>query len=1512
MAIKDCFDKFGDKNLTDKYQKLVEGGEHPLVAARRVIIEENNALTERANNIRKAIGIAPKKAKEQKQIDQALFPPTPQKEGVIELTEEQKTKHNNQAQRLGWENAPQAINSINKRLGTNYKSWEAIPKYVKEFVSSFRNAVEKQKTDFNVALKAAYKYLDMAVKDGNITREQADELANMAAQKETPKTEKKGTLAEGVAATTQVNQAKLKEKKVTALQNMKDMFTQFFRGERKGAKEKAKLIENLNRSFAEYIKEQGFDDQRIKKILKYIGTIKSVKQFNNAIIELDKMIENREYLDNVNEAVKLKKDLAKRLKSNTRTFGNYAQRAKEFSTINPKKILDNEQLLNYIQIAKQLLEPKVPNVSVLDNVQSIFDTVYQNEDVASLEDNTLDTELKGETIKTKIADAFDKINDLKIESSNSLREFRRLFNYIQNKNAELSLIVDESGDAEALLDIQKNEEKLNEILKKAQADLGTFENEMFDNIEQQKSEYPLSDAISDYPAFKKLLTYFYMIPPTELSVVDKELYSQILNGLEAGFINDQLYTLVRKHKTNIAANEVVNDVNEAVDGRESDLSLGQKILTYVAGKKRESFEKNAIQDITDYLLSKFASDVDRILGLKDTFWNKIWQPISRSFSQWQADMDNRLVELNKALAGFNEVNLRSIGIIMKQMDYHENMNDTIMEKLRQDAVNTFEQQNGYPPSSDDLIEIEKKLSNYYLTMTEAIPVRLSGFDNLDLDKKAYEKIKGAINPDGTIDMDKLKSIDKKLHDAIGKLRTILDSLEQISEYNAITDGKEWKKRNSYFPSFTKRQILGQAEENFERLLRNGDITRFVSYTSGSNFSRVDDVFYINLNAKQQIESAIREATKQYHMKEPVNVGLGALRKSLGEKTIGFNNERRAVVQSLYEQTRKRISAQFVSQYFSGILEKAAGNLKLSWLASVGRPVVELTSATIKAMIVTKDITLPYNMARLIMQRAIPSQWSEMSNAISGKDGVHLGLMNEYTSAAEKVSKQALELQSASLQSTGLAKLAKRWISIAEAIISPAVFYKQFSTMFNKETGTEFNAKKYNTDESYRIYVGTIMERIAPKLEKTLEDAVVPQSKINSPVYSMYLALPFGKKIKIQKGTTWGSVYNMINPFTSVIAKERQLFQKGVYELFNGDEINGVAKISAVWANAYIYSVMAQLSVAASSKALGLVFEMIGQSVGEEDDDEFQRFADVLETYSDDKFADLFDLETQMYQLTGSFVAGAVGEFSYLLRPALAFAIGQYILRSDELKVDPVQKRRLINAVNNSGVTYIGGSQNYQSFVDYMKPMMGIYIAFPELAQQIARSYDLSEGKKDFLEKDKAAYVALSSLITMSQMLSPLPFSPDLQRGLTQYSKSLNINFKDKVIEDFSLLRATYMSSAIIEANRDYNRNFKKYNEIPNDILTTLSYYKKIQKLDSRFDKMNETGILNVGYPARGNQTKKQFNERYARLHKNAYNASANAYMFMIAKKENILRLLEMSDVKKEQIFEELSNKLYIE
>lgn len=57
---------------------------------------------------------------------------------TVQLSDEQKESDNKEAKSMGWTSAPHAINSVNQRFGSKYKSWSEIPSDVKSEVSQLR------------------------------------------------------------------------------------------------------------------------------------------------------------------------------------------------------------------------------------------------------------------------------------------------------------------------------------------------------------------------------------------------------------------------------------------------------------------------------------------------------------------------------------------------------------------------------------------------------------------------------------------------------------------------------------------------------------------------------------------------------------------------------------------------------------------------------------------------------------------------------------------------------------------------------------------------------------------------------------------------------------------------------------------------------------------------------------------------------------------------------------------------------------------------------------------------------------------------------------------------------------------------------------------------------------------------------------------------------------------------------------------------------------------------------
>ncbi len=1422
MGLIKCFEKavgFSEDEIESYVEKSKEYQAQGLTekqADRKVLEEIRNEIDNDINTFRKALKLKPIKRAEkditqkEKEIRDKYVSYQPSKDKADKsdtkpITEAQKAKDNESAKSKGWDNAPQAINSINKRTGSEYKTYAEIPEYIKNFVSGVRTLVEKEKVDVKDAINSSYKYLTQAVKEGLITKEQADVLANDVASRSTPKRDAKGTLAEAVGETTQTDQANMSGEKVTMTKlealkkQMRDKVAGLKEGLAKGRKdlsEYKKRVDSLNQQLRQYIKESGFTDAKIGKVLSLIGKVNTITNFNNAMLMLDKLIEKKELVDLLFDAKDLRGKIKRRLKSQKSNFGTKYKEASDFFSINPSKLLTKELLDKYIGIAKALNAPNVPDITKLSEMKELANYIQEQQDKKdSSEPKELDKEGEEKTLVQKITNNIKEINELEINSVDDIKRFRKSYRQLEKYIEELS-----KDDFDKGLEYLGTLEKLKEKFAK---DAEGFTDELIANVETLKDELTLEDALLMYPEFEKDLRQLYTkVNPFELDVTELEALQSILEGLNSGIVNDRLYSLVNSFNTKQLSEEIKENIVEAIDIGEFGDKLGTQIKNFVLGKEFGNFKGKDIKVVVNAALKKYASQIDEFFGTGELFWNKIWNPIDRAYSQWTATTNNMRAEFEKGVKSLNKKERAIVAILMKQKDYIGNLTEARRNKLRSDAITYFEQTNQRQPSEEELAGIEVGINNWFYTMTKLIPTKSSDFDMTE-PNKAYESVvkEGLINEDGSVNEGKYKKY-------IDHTRKTLNELTGISKYNTISNGKLWEELVDYFPSYTKPSISGVEEADLFKSLKDGDVYKFVSYASGSSNRRVDDSFMIDLDVVKQVNSAIKDITSEYFMKAPVNTALSAMKRAMTDPRISSQTNRRKTLRALYDSTEGRISSQFVSVYVNSLLLKSSAAIKLSQLADFFRPVKELVSSIPKAMIATGNIKLPYRIAQMAIQKS-----SAISESISGNKE-HEGLMNKYSSAVQKISNAALELVDAN--NTMLSRYAKRMISLSEALVSPAVYYEEFTKEFKKQTGENFNSEKYNNDANYREYVDTYMDKIAPVLEKTMEDAVVVQSPINAPVVNS-----FG----LNKNSAGAKMLSIVNPYVSVIAKERQMLFGGIKDLTNGEYKKGTAKIAAVYANSLIYSLIAQVTANASVYGLtSLISSLLG-----DDDDEYEVMLQQLRDSSVDNLEDMLNAENFAYQSVGSFFAAAFGEYSWFLRPMLSYVISESI-KGDSFNNNLIAKQQLKNIVNKTQLAYV---PNYDagltSWVSSMTGVLGTMYSTLEDINTLKNNEN--DEKKKLLKADENIFLAGKSAIAVGQAVTAMPFSQDVLRVFGKMKQAGSVDYLKNVILKVGIEEAAAKVSGDIKSAEKYNKRAKDF--------AISNFVKK------RYPKMSEEKIIRI-------------------------------------------------------------------
>lgn len=288
----------------------------------------------------------------------------------VELTDEEKVRDNKVAESEGWDNAPQALKSVKSWTGNEYARFTDIPEHERKFVSGVRKLID-QHTDPADAIKASYKYLEQAVKSGEITKEYADELASKVSESFTKKKAARGKLAEAVAETTKVKRAKFKQKFISEYNAIKEKFKSRIKGEKIGAKAVESKYKELRDSFNEFIKQAksdkslNIDEKNIVKMSKLINEIKNEKTLQKALDYISDVSVANDFADLKDKA----RTLRGRIKP--KNFGTKSSEVAKFKEINPSDITDWETMQKYVDTAEALLRGKVGDVSLLGNIESI-------------------------------------------------------------------------------------------------------------------------------------------------------------------------------------------------------------------------------------------------------------------------------------------------------------------------------------------------------------------------------------------------------------------------------------------------------------------------------------------------------------------------------------------------------------------------------------------------------------------------------------------------------------------------------------------------------------------------------------------------------------------------------------------------------------------------------------------------------------------------------------------------------------------------------------------------------------------------------------------------------------------------------------------------------------------------------------------------------------------------------------------------------------------------------------
>jgi hypothetical protein len=1270
-----------------------------------------------------------------KQVDKIVYLKSKPEavETTPKLSEEEKAKDNKAAEADGWKNAPYAINSINSWVDGTYKSFKEIPTYIKKFVAGVRSLID-QHTDPSDAIKASRKYLDQAVSDGEITQEQADEISNKVSNNFTKKREAKNKLGEAIAETTKLGKSNLKQTMVNGLTLIKEKFKSRIKGEKIGEKNTKTFYKDLRDKFIEQYRQDkkggniNLKEKNERRLISLINGIKNEKTLEKALDYLKDVSKSNDFADKKDEARALRKKIV------PKKAGNKINEVKTFKDINPSDINDETELDKYIESAKALINGKTADLDIkFDKKQNKIDEAF---DHAKNWQN--------------LQDGLDALENTEIVDSKTLRTVAR--QYAKAKKAIDMLretgIINEEDYIDALA-------RVNEAIDKIDEDFQQYKQETIDNIKDQKTSLSINDVIKSLnnPEWASKVKEFFAINDYEdMGIVDLENMSSILDNLADGQVNEEFVNFIKDQNIRKGAEEFAPTLEQAISAEEEFRSGWQKfkdIFYSPIGKFKTTEDiKNKMRELSPSELDRFMGTLVNGVG---SFFNNVYSKfIIPAEVEYSKAVDKALTQLKNITHKLTPVENKMVGLILIQRQHIANLTEEKIAPLLKDWEKKFEIKNDRKPTPEESAEAVKGFNDYFKTINDTFPEKRANTDATEKenkeDREAYDNLRsmGIIREDGSVATDeeiaqKTGNLDSdskkaKVLKAVKEVRQILDGLKDKNEINTISLGKELENIEEYYPLFTRNLNETKGNKSLEEQAKRsitGTVHSALGLESGSTEKRRNTLNDVSLDLNDNVAKAIRDVNKQFYYLNALQTTLGILNRAAAKKSIKYSANRKSVMNALIQSTRGYVENKFLAQASSSVFGKMVSNLKLSILARLSKPLVEYTANLIKA------ITLDASFIKSI--------------AVFGEDEkARENLISHLSLLSLKTTKHTSE--TTSIEDSWLKRQMSNIVRFADNAIALNYWYHKFGKEFKKQTGKDFDAKKYNTDEEYRNYVHNQTINFLGTIEKDVEFVVGNQSAITQP--QVRPSIPFSNFFRHKRWyeKSFGinsSFYRFFNPFTSFVAKERRTLLDGVGDLRRGDYRLGTAKIASVYASNAVYTYGMAISGNLTASAIAY---LIGSAM--DDDDKYKALMEQIRKNRLNAAEDLFTKESFALQSIGAMFGASLAQYGYLVRPVLAFMIGEYLKTADKDMAVKLQK-----IVKQSNTVY-PNVYSKEPILDYGLQLAGVASG---MEQSISALYEAYKGLSDKTkaQEELSNYIGLgAATYGISQMFFPLPSSTD--------------------------------------------------------------------------------------------------------------------------------------------------------
>lgn len=888
---------------------------------------------------------------------------------------------------------------------------------------------------------------------------------------------------------------------------------------REGERQAKRDIKDLQGRFKEWVKA---NEKRINSVNANLkASILRAAEFTTergmekAIDFVEKALQNKEYINDVNMANKARKFVKDRSKpkQGKNIFGDNYDTVEQMLQINPSDLTIKElaDYNAYIEAAATAIKEngKAPDIKpirkILDDFQHRINVPDENIRAIKRFDK-----LKSAMSALKNIDTIESVNDYK----NLMRQVAQV-EYHTERLLKDGLITEQefANTIKELNDIYERSEK-NELNQKAKE----FKSGLIDEAKGK------SVVLAEYsPQKEKAIRQFLRIPKDvlmDMSINDVDSYNRIIDMLNDGVVGSEMYAL----KTRADMVVTKKAMQETIEKNKNN-SRFQKLMD-----KGYSGILKAIEIMKDY-----RQDIGLFGSTGNALYGNIYFPladamikIDRTYAEVLKDFVPAYKKLrSKMSAGkFEDLN-RKIGLLLSEKDWRSNrVSDKSGEYEWEDAPANLKHRYEYAVENNaDKITVGKDVTSK--------------------NQKIWDELKKNYTKDGVLDVDAalndLRS-DKTVSQYLDGIENALVATGEYAQVATENRGKVWERRNNFFPTKVKEMKYKSTPalfENIDAAIGQMKGTR-LSVEAGSTHKRTNKPYYIETDISKIMFNHVREVLTDYHLAPQMKSIFGGLTDA--GKATGTSNFTEALKTDIMNRMRFELNKQEVDES-EKVFRRIMRYSKYMALAKLDRPLKEMNANMHRAFLSEGVTTFEYAYATKKAYRDIL------------RESVSDDLLSKYQEEIENPSK---------ILEGRRQRFTKGIITVSDTQVGRLLFAKKFNQKFQELTGEKFDADKYEKDPNYVEQNAEAINKARIESMNRIEQLFNAKRPLSAPTKVSF----FGKNMTKGKPVT-----DLIYYMQSFNQNELEQVKDSMFKIRSGnsrEKAQGVRDITSIIASNYIY------------------------------------------------------------------------------------------------------------------------------------------------------------------------------------------------------------------------------------------------------------------------------------------------------------------------------------------------------